>query len=347
MTAERQEDERLGFLERRASGIGATDSPKILGLSRYGSSLSVYNDKVLREEHGVQSLPAWLGNKLQATVGELYTSATGQALRADNRHHRHRTHDWMVCHLDYRAKGRPDLLIECKTRAYMAGWGEDGSAEIPVDVWVQVQHEMAVTDASEAHVAVLFGHHTFRVYVIKRDDVFIAKLIEKLESWWVMHYLARVPPLPSGADVDTDQMKRDFPDNDDTLKAATPEQSEVAMKLRQATINEKQAALAAEELRNRIRLFIGDAAGITGPFGSITWKRSKDRVSTDWEQVAVTRGNIIDDLLDWANPGDDPELVGRLAHAQTVAATVEDLFTTTAPGSRRFITTFREETPSE
>ena len=97
-------------------------------------------------------------------------------------------------------------------------------------------------------------------------------------------------------------------------------------------------------LSPRRRRISADAAGITGPFGSITWKKSKDKVSTDWEQVAVTRGNIIDDLLSWANPGDDEALVSRLARAQVMADTVEGLFTTTSPGSRRFITTFKEET---
>jgi predicted phage-related endonuclease len=249
----------------------------------------------------------------------------------------------MVCHLDFRAWGNPSLLIECKTRAYMAGWGEDGSAEIPVDVWVQVQHEMAVVNATEAHVAVLFGHHTFRVYVIKRDEAFIEKLIEKLDAWWNMHYLARVPPLPSGAEVDTERMKADHPDHDDTLKAATPEQSEVVARLRQAILNEQQTARAAEELRNRVRLFIGEAAGITGPFGSITWKKSRDGTSVDWEQVAVTYGNVIDELLEMANPGDDDDAVSRLRIARSVYETAESLATTTKPGSRRFMVNFKEE----
>lgn len=341
MAAER-EDERQEFLERRRTGIGATDSPKILGLSKYGSSLSVYRDKV---DGGQQkpSLPAWLGNKLQATVGELYTTATGQRLRADNRHHKHPRYPWMVCHLDFRAWGKPELLVECKTRAYMHGWGEDGTAEIPAEVWVQVQHEMAVTGAKMTHVAVLFGHHTFRVYVIPRDDQFIDKLVATLSDWWVKHYLARVPPLPSGADVDTEAMKADYPADQEPVKAATPEQAEVVAKLRQAILNEQQAGKAAEELRNRVRQFIGDAAGIEGSFGVVTWKKSRDRVITDWEQVAIQYGNVIEDLLAWANPGDDVELVRRLTHANSVYETAPDLYTRTEPGSRRFVATFKEE----
>lgn len=343
MTAEPIPDERLEFLERRASGIGATDSPKILGLSKYGSSLSVYREKVERPEGGTQSLPAWLGNKLQSTVAELYVSATGQKVRADNRHHRHPQHDWMVCHLDYRAWGRPELLIECKTRAYMHGWGEDGSTEIPADVWVQVQHEMAVVGAALAHVAVLFGHHTFRVYVIPRDEGFITRLIGTLEDWWIKHYVAKVPPLPGGQDVDTDVVKSDFPDHDETTKAATPEQAEVAEKLRLALQNESQAKIAAEELRNRIRLFIGDSAGIEGAFGVITWKKSKDRTITDWQQVAITYGSIIEELVEMANPGDDELAVARLALAVRTYAAATDLFTRIEPGSRRFYASFKEK----
>src|SRR4030095_4125765 len=112
-------DWRKEWHEQRATIIGATDSPKILGLSRHGTALSVYNDKVNPSGPQGQSLPAWLGLKLQSAVGELYTAATGTRLRASDRLFRMREFDWIGCHLDFRAWGDPTLLVEAKTRAYM------------------------------------------------------------------------------------------------------------------------------------------------------------------------------------------------------------------------------------
>lgn len=343
MTAERDAgDERQDFLDRRQTGLGATDSPKILGLSRWGTPLTVYNDKV-DPQPDETSLPAWLGLKLQNTVAELYSAATDIRVRADNRHHRHPRHDWMVCHLDFRAWGKPKLLVEIKTKAHMTGWGDDGSTKIPAEVWVQVQHEMAVTGATEAHVAVLFGHHTFRVYPIPRDDAFIDELIPKLEAFWYGHVIARVPPAPSGHELDSRAVRREHPTVEGgSLKAATPEQEQVVRQLRLARTNAAATALAEEDLKNKVIRIIGEAPGLTGSFGTITYKQDRDRVTVDWEAVAATQNNLIDELLLLANPSDD-ETASRLARVQTVWATLPGLYEATKPGSRRFLTNFHEE----
>lgn len=345
MTAERDvNDERQEFLERRMSGLGATDSPKILGLSRYGTALTVYRDKV-DPQPDEQSLPAWLGLKLQNTVAELYTAASGIRVRADNRHHRHPKHDWMVCHLDFRAWGKPGLLVECKTKAHMTGFGEDGTTRIPAEIWVQVQHEMAVTGADTCHVAVLFGHHTFRVYPIARDDHFIETLIPRLEAFWYGNVIAKVPPLPTGHSLDGAEVRREHPhtDNDAPLKPATPEQEQVVRQLVIAENNAAATKLAAEDLKNKVIRLIGDAPGIEGSFGRITYRKDKDRTTTDWEAVAATQSNVIEELLLIANPGDDDELVSRLARAQAVIGNLPGLYQSTREGSRRFLTYFTEE----
>lgn len=328
-------DERQEFLERRATGIGATDAPKILGLSRWGTPLSVYHDKVDPQPDS-PSLPAWLGLKLQGVVAELYTAATGRQVRADNRHHRSKEHPEIVCHLDFRVWGNAKRLVECKTKAHMTGFGPDGSSEVPPEIWVQVQHEMFVTGAEWCDVAVLFGHHTFQVHPIARDDAFIALMVPKLVAFWQENVLLRVPPLPIGHALDDRRLRDEHPHGDGTLKAATPEQAKLVERYAATRLNAAQVKVVQEELENRIKQIIGDSDGLTSPFGRVTWKRSKDGEVVDWEQVAVTFQNVIEELLLLAGPGDDPEAVRRLARAQAVFDTAIGLATTTVPGSRRF-----------
>ncbi len=341
-------DERQEFLERRTTGLGATDSPKILGLSRWGTPRTVYRDKTEPRDDEM-SLPAWLGLKMQNTVAELYTAATAIRVRADNRHHRHPEHAWMVCHLDFRAWRRPNLLIETKTKASMRGWGPEGTTQIPADVWVQVQHEMAVTGATEAHVAVLFGHHTFRVYAIPRDDEFIGRLIPKLSDFWHLNVLARVPPPPTGREVDTEDVKRDNPEAlDPQLKSATPEQVMLINRLKVARIELHEAETNEQELENKVKELIGDAAGITGTFGTITWKNDRDREVIDWEHVAVNQGNVIEALLELlddvvAGAELDEAWRSRLGMAQLANTTTVSLATRKVKGSRRFLARFEED----
>lgn len=336
-------DQRQEFIEQQLSGLGATDSPKILNLSKYGTALTVYERLQKISVPSEMGLPAWLGLRLQAVVGEMFSQAMGVKLRADNKHHRHFEHDWMTCHLDFRVWGQPKTLVEVKTKAYMRGWGEDGSTEIPADVYVQCQHEMAVTGADICYVAVLFGHHTYRTYPIKRDQGFIDKLIPRLEDFWFKNHLAGVPPLPTGHDLDDESLRRQYADHDETLKAATPEQEVIIGKLRSARLNVAQAEGAKAEIENRVKLMIGSAAGILGAFGRITWKKSKDTVTTDFEQLAITYANVIEDLFLMARPGDDPQEVARLARAQSVFDTAVGLATYPKLGSRRFLVDFAEE----
>jgi predicted phage-related endonuclease len=111
------DDQQRAFDEQQRSGVGSTDSPKLLGLSKYGTALTVYERIVGGAPPHQPSLPAWLGLKMQRTVAELYTEATGIRVRADNGHHRHPTLPFIVTHLDYRAWGNRQHLVEAKTRA--------------------------------------------------------------------------------------------------------------------------------------------------------------------------------------------------------------------------------------
>lgn len=330
-------DERRDWLERRNAGLFSTDGPKILLLSRFGTPLTVYEDKVGKSPERPMSLPAWLGLKLEATVAELYTEATGRRVRRDARDHWAKDTDFpMGAHLDFRVVGEPKRLVEAKTRAYMKGWGEEGTTEIPPEIWVQVQHQMRVTNAERCDVSVLFGHHTFRVYDIERDDGFLPGYTQTLSTFWHGNVLARVPPPPSGKPQDTERVRDRHPVHDDTLRAATPEQEGLVRLYRQARYNRDQAEERKAELENQIKEAIGDHAGLTGSFGNITWKKTSDGTSVGWQQVASAYHNVITDLLLMANPGDDEDAVARYAADQAVYETAEGLYTTIKPGYRRF-----------
>lgn len=337
-------DERRDWLERRTKGLFSTDGPKILLLSRYGTPRTVYEDKVGTTPERPMSLPAWLGLKLEATVAELYTESTGRRVRRDARDHWAKATDFpMGAHLDFRVIGQPRRLVEAKTRAYMKGWGDEGTSQIPPDIWVQVQHQMYVTDADSCDVAVLFGHHTFRVYDIARDPAFLEGYVPRLSTFWHGHVLPKDPPPPSGKPQDTERLKLDHPDHDDTLRAATPEQEQLVAQYRQADFNVRQAEERKEELKNQLKDIIGAGAGLTGSFGTVTWKRTKDGKEVAWQLVAQAYGNVIEDLLEMANPGDDPALVARYAADEAVAETAVGLYTSVKPGYRRFHASFEEE----
>jgi predicted phage-related endonuclease len=329
-------DDRKAFLERRQKVIGATDAAPILGLGKRGSAMAVYLDKIGEPIDDEQSLPVWLGLKLQATVAELYTAQEGIKLRAANRQFIHPVYEWMGCHLDYRAWGKPKLLVEIKTRAYMRGWGDpeadDPFRGVPPEVWVQCQHEMAVVDAEECHVAVLFGHHTFRVYRIPRDQEFIQKLIVAEEEFWTQHVAKREPPTIDGSEATTAWVKRRFPADTAPPMPATPEQVKLVKRLILARQNLAQVTLAHDALENQVKDIIGLAGGMIGPGFRITWKKNKDSIKTGWEQVAYAYRNTI-----------VAERQARGIQDEDDLDTLRGLYTETKQGSRPFLLEVTED----
>jgi predicted phage-related endonuclease len=302
--------DRTAWHAERRTGIGSTDTAKILGLSKRGTALTVWREKVSPESDNPDadmSLPAWLGLRLQGVVAELYQQASGVTLRADNRTHRYRPWPILYTHLDYRAKGARWLVVECKTRAYMTGWGEAGSAVVPVDVWVQCQHELLVTGADRVHVAVLFGHHTFRVYDIERHPEFHGQMLERLPVWWERHVIGGEEPPATGHALDRQAVTALHPHPTEPLRSTTPRQDELIADLLLARANERQAKAAKEELENRVRQMIGDASGLIGAWGDITL--GEPGTKTDWRRLADSYRKAADQLLTLVPDNPDAALI--------------------------------------
>lgn len=338
-------DQRKAFDEERRKGIFSTDVAAILGLSRYGTALSVYRAKRGEDEQRKTSLAAWMGSTLENVVAELYMTATGLRVRADNLAHFHPKYDWLGAHLDRRVVKDPALIVELKTRNSTRGWGDDGTADIPPDVWCQVQTQMFVVGARECHVATLFSNSAYRTYKIDPDRDFIEKLLPTLEEFWFNNVVAGVPPIPTGHDVDSDIVKRIAGEGEGgALKPATPEHVAIVDQYRIARYNAAQAKFAAEGLKNRIIQLIGpDSDGLMGPFGVITYKRTKPVHHVAWELVAGTYRRAAERLLELSNPNDDEDLVAELAMIEGQVTAAETLYAETRPGSRRFLVDFVEQ----
>ncbi len=333
-------DARKAFEEERRKGIFSTDTAAILGLSRYGSAVSVYRAKIGEAPERGLSLPAWIGLRLENLVAEMYAHATGNRVRADNQARFHPEYGWLGAHLDRRVVGDPGLVVELKTRGSTRGWGEDGSADVPVDVWTQVQHQAFVVGAREVHVAALFSNSSFRVYRIVPDlDTFREQIVPDLERFWFGNVVAGVPPLLTGADVDTDLVRALGGGDSGFIRPATPEQEQVIANYKIARFNRAQAEHAEQGLRNIIcHDFIGaDADGISGPFGTITWKRTADWTKYDWKAIAADLHKAADQLASMGREamGDDHPRLPELMLVADTLAVLDDLHSEVRPGVRR------------
>jgi predicted phage-related endonuclease len=202
---------------------------------------------------------------------------------------------------------------------------------------------MFVTGAQVCHVPVLFGLWEFRSYTVNRDDEFLAQWRQAASEFWHDHVLARVPPPLEGDEFSKRVVRARWPEHDDTLKMLTPERELLVLRLREEIEKQKLQDATVETLKHRVEDLIGDAAGVEGGWGKITWKQTKDKTVVAWEQVADAYEHVIRSVLHDVAPGDDETAVRTLAMAEQALDAVVPMYTRIEPGYRRIDIRFRKE----
>ena len=297
------------WLERRRSGIGSSDAPVIAG--ERGSVIELWAQKaglVEPDEPDEQTarLFEW-GHRLEPVIADWYSDKTGRKLRRVNRLLQHPSVPWALASLDREAIGEK-RIVEIKTTR----WGWTRGEDIPGDIQTQVQHQLWVTGYDVADVAVLVGGSEPRIIEVPRDDAFIDDLTFLEAEFWGWVESKTRPPV-DGSENARKVLSRLHPANDGTLIPATLEMDSVAIQLRDARQLAKAAQDRVDALENAIRALIGDADGIVGDWGKVTWKKNADSAKTDWKLLAESLARAV-----------DPE----------TAATLTSLYTRTVEGPR-------------
>lgn len=193
-----------------ARRIGSSAAPVLLGLSLHEDA-SPWN--VLEEIRGSRpdrkpTASQERGNRRERQVLQAWCDRTGLRARRP-RHSAWFREEWASATPDAEAEG--GLLVEAKTDAYRARWGEECTIErwerwcaqhVRVDYWCQVQHQLWVLDRPAADLAVLLPgdfadpfEPELRVYRILADLEAQERMAETLRAWWDRHVVRR-EPLP-------------------------------------------------------------------------------------------------------------------------------------------------------
>ncbi len=304
---------RGAWLQVRQGGIGSSDAAAAVGLHPFKSQLQLWMEKTGRDaglpqvDPNDDQSPMYWGTLLEPIVAAHYTRRTGHRVRRLNAVLQHPDHPWMLANIDREVVGAGDVqILECKTAGiHGARFWNDG---VPAYVQLQVMHQLAVTGKQAADVAVLLGGQDLQVFRLVRDDAMIAQLIALERQFWDCVERDQAPAA-DGSDSADLALRALYPrDSGSTLDLSTDlEMSGVFSDLLSVrAVIASQAALEAQ-LKQRIQQRMGEAMRAVFEAGEVSWKRSKDTVALDTEQLLK----------------DQPELAQR--------------YQRTKPGSRRFL----------
>jgi putative phage-type endonuclease len=250
------------WLVARRSAIGASEAPIILGVSPFKRPMELFAEKLEVVERDAETDGMRWGKILEGPLAEHYAAETRRRLRDPGRYtlRRSRAVPWMVATLDreiVEAGAEPvPAPLEIKTTAFRA---EDWTDEPPVDVLVQVQHQLAVTGWAWASVAVLIAGRTFRWYDVPRHEPFITKLIEA-ELVFLAHLRTKTLPRVDGTAGTKAALRALYPQETPGLVVNLPGEAMEwdAQRLR-AIAEAKLCEEIKDEAENKLRAALGEA----------------------------------------------------------------------------------------
>lgn len=287
------------WLALRNRGIGSSDAAATAGLSRY---LTPY--KLWMVKTGQMESPD-LSNNPFVYWGTVHEPAIARRFAELHPEYAVRNTNFMFWREDQgypafanldriaRAPGEAPALLEIKTGDKFVGaqWGEPGTAEIPDEYYLQVQHQFLVMGEryQKAYVPVLIGGNDYREYVVHRDDDAITDLVTLERQFWVDNVLAMKAP-----DVQTlEDVTLRWPRTTASAVEADEGVALVASRYRKAKALSKRLEDRIEELKVPIAAYLGDRDTLTVNGKPYLTYKTEQAESVDVAALRAQRPDIV------------------------------------------------------
>ena len=251
-------------IEQRRFSLGASDAAVVMGLSPWKSALQLWLEKtgaVEAEDLSENGSVEW-GNRLESLIIAKFAESHPELEVTPNTEQvseSHKYHPFITATVDawVVALDASTYPLEIKTAS---AWKEkEWEQGVPTYYLAQVQHQMFVTGAEKAWVAVLIGGQSYKEYLVLRDDAFISLMLDAERSFWD-RVCNVIPPDADGSESAADALKAMYPQSvEDKCIDLPPElENTIALKrVHEKTIDEYEAVERA--LTQKVISALGDA----------------------------------------------------------------------------------------
>lgn len=212
---------REKWLELRRTGIGGSDAGAVMGVSRWGSALSVWADKrgllPERETTDVMEYGKRMEPSLRSWAEDVIRESGTVDVRVRDYVHmiRSTAYPWAVANMDghlWRDEEMGGLELKDADRSQASHWHDD---ELPDDYYWQCVHYMAVTGWPWFYVFATIGKRPVLRFV-PRNEAGIIQLMERERGLWQM-VQDNTMPGPSGLDCDDRVLSALYEGGDETV----------------------------------------------------------------------------------------------------------------------------------
>ena len=258
------------WLSVRRTGIGSSDASSILGVNKWGSAYEVWAEKrgLLRPKPTTDAMD--MGHRLEPIVVKYWSERSGIPIRTAGIM-QHRTRPWQLASVDRLAAC--GAVVEAKTLSWrVASEWDDG--QVPDHAEAQVQHQLAVTGRSHAHVVGLQDGRTWLERLVWRDDNLIADLVKIEEEFWGWICDGTEPPV-DGSEATTEVLNFRWPGTGEEPAELDQQAQDLRDRVKALEQQEKDVAAQVALAKNELRALVADATEFVLPDGSKgSWRRN-------------------------------------------------------------------------
>jgi predicted phage-related endonuclease len=262
--------------------------PAIAGLDRFSTPMDVFMRLTGLIDPKEQTWPMTLGIEQEGLIARWAAKQTGLDF-IEYPSTPHPTFEW--------AAGSPDRVVladgivthglECKFRGerLLAEYGDSGTDGVLESDMAQSCFYMGIfPQVKEWYVAVQFSNRERRLFIIQRDEELIDQFYEIGREFLENHLIPEIPPAIDGSSSSRRYLAWKYPeDREPVLEPTDAEILADVDRYRETKEELKHLESVVAMYEHRLKLIIGDCAGIKGDFGKIIWTKNKDSQKVDWE----------------------------------------------------------------
>jgi len=203
--------------------------------------------------------------------------------------------DWLRAAPDAQVQGRDELVSAKWVGFYNSrAWLGDESDRVPAYVAIQEHVYMAILGCSVSHVFATVGGRAPRYYAVPFRERLWGIVLERMEDFRHRYVEHEVPPPPDGSEAFDRFLSAEVRATRGEVRPATAEEVALCLRYRSARLAEKTAGLALAEVKQELRLAIGEWDGIETPDGVVSCRADRRgvravRVPSSWDGEETER----------------------------------------------------------
>jgi len=259
----------------RMFGIGASDSPIIMGYSSYKTPYQLYLEKtgIVTDEDKEQTELQYWGNALEPIIIKRFAEENSvQVTFPDTVYHP--DYPYIFANLDgWIASENAVIEAKCANSFQRKEWNNATSDGIPINYLIQIAKQVAITNASRGYCAVLIGGCEYMQFVYERDKVLEELIIQSDVDFWNC-ILNKVEPNP----INTNDCRLKYRQvSPDKVANSTYKTSHCLTDLINVKLDLKRLADNEDRLKMTLMEYMKNAEYLMGLDGEVlvTWKANK------------------------------------------------------------------------